>query len=357
MRPGYPGRVGERAALALAVALLRGGVVLLALPFVVLPSSVGIATFVGPASITPTGPAPALLALGAAAAGLLLAWLAVSGLVAALLETVLVRLERADRDPVPAGRGAGPDVGPEPLAEPGRSPFLQARPAGSGPLPPDRAPRGRGPLRIAASILVARAIAALPIVLALGWAVPRLGVATYVELTRPADPALALPIRVVAAAPEALVVVALAWMVAAALGGLAARRVVLLGDGGPGAVWEALRAILRRPLTGGLLLAAGPVVAVPLLGVPLALARLAWEAVAVALPTHDGVVATLAPVAGFVAAWALALGSLALLATALSRGWTRFVLAGEERRRPAAIPLPEPALEPVGAALGSAAAD
>jgi hypothetical protein len=273
------GPLGLRAALArrdlwpaaLAVALLHGWLAVALLPVVVLPSSVGVATFVGPTAITPSGPSPALLGAIASAVLGVAGWLAGAGLVAAVVEAALLRT------------AAGAD----------------------GRVVPVATPRRGDPLRI----LAVRAFLAIPLGVALAWSVPRLVAVAYGELTGPSDPAVALPLRVAAGAADVLLLVGAAWLIASRLGGVAARRVAVDGTGSGSAVAAALAAAIRRPgelVRGGLRDAARTA----LLVVPsLALARFAWEAAGDALAIGSPAALPLALL--FVGAWG---GSLALLA-------------------------------------------
>ena len=94
---------------ALVAFLARGGIVLLVLPIVVAPTFVGLANFVGPASVSAGGPGPRLVALivaGLAAAAVLVV---VGTCVAAAAEVALHRATAATPEAgavVATGRGA-----------------------------------------------------------------------------------------------------------------------------------------------------------------------------------------------------------------------------------------------------------
>jgi hypothetical protein len=75
---------------ALAGFLARGGIVVFVLPILVPPSLVGLATFIGPASITPDGPTPVLLLRIALGIALLGATLLAGTAVAAAAEIALI---------------------------------------------------------------------------------------------------------------------------------------------------------------------------------------------------------------------------------------------------------------------------
>ena len=94
---------------ALVAFLARGGIVVLALPIVVAPTFIGLANFVGPASVSAGGPGPRLIALivaGVAAAAVLVV---VGTCVAAAAEVALHRATAATPEAsavVASGRGA-----------------------------------------------------------------------------------------------------------------------------------------------------------------------------------------------------------------------------------------------------------
>jgi hypothetical protein len=86
-----------------------------------------------------------------------------------------------------------------------------------------------------------RLAAHVPTLLALGYAVVRIVVVTYQELLSPGDSAIPLAARVAARAPDAIVLVIVTWLLGEAVGGLASRRAVT-GQ----AVSQALRGALRN---------------------------------------------------------------------------------------------------------------
>lgn len=173
--------------LALAAFLVRGGIVVVLLPLVSLPSAPALAT-----AFAPTIEALALsrqslegALIGAAIVGGVLAILAVAALTGAWLDNTLT-------------------------AEAETSEELDLRPA---PEPPS-AWRALG-IRLAAH---------LPTFIALGYAAVRLVVATYQELLSPGEPSIPLALRVLGRAPDAILVAMVAWLLGEALGGIAARR-------------------------------------------------------------------------------------------------------------------------------------
>ena len=199
--------------IALAGFLVRGGLVLLLLPSLVLPSVVGIAGATGVHAFTLSGdPTPWLLEVLAAAGFGLSVWLLLSALVGSFVDVWLVR--------------AALEVGE---GEPGR------------------------PLPVASAGLLLRLVAIrlaclVPLVIVLVWAGGRIYTATYDELITPSDLAVSLPLRVIADATDAVVVVVATWLACETIGAIAARRLMLTG----GPVWRAiggaLAQLLRRPI-------------------------------------------------------------------------------------------------------------
>ncbi|MGZ9160502.1 MAG: hypothetical protein ACXW4T_04995 [Candidatus Limnocylindrales bacterium] len=201
--------------LGLVGLLIRGGLVLLVTPIVVLPTPVGLANVVAPLiEDVAFGRRPAeLAALVLATGGVVLAWLIGGGIIAAAAERELVRAVAADDE----------------LAIEG-----VARPI------PDIAGR-------AWRVVVVRLIAHLPLLLALAWGAIRLVSVAYREFTLPSDVTLPVAVRVLAGAPDAVAAIGLAWLLGETFGALAARRVVLLGEGVPRALRGGLARFLRHP--------------------------------------------------------------------------------------------------------------
>jgi hypothetical protein len=196
-------------ALALAGFFVRGGILIVTLPVLAVPSLAGLSTVVAPllsgvvlgggSSIPPV----VLLAGGAA---LVSAVLFVTGLFGAWLDIAL---------------------------------FGDASVALGG-----IAPTGR---RSLCAALNARLTPHAITIVALGFTVFRLVAAGYDELTSPTTSGAPLFVRIVARAPEAVAALVLAWILAEAIGGLALRRQVA-GDPSRSvgaAVRGAIRGLLR----------------------------------------------------------------------------------------------------------------
>jgi hypothetical protein len=212
--------------LALAAFLIRGGIILLVIPIVVVPTPVGLGNVFGPTlTALALGQVPLEAVVGAGLAGLtVVAWLFGGGWLAAALEAEGARIVAAD-----AGAAGG-----RPLAADGR-------PAVDRP--------GRAGGTVASRILAARLAAAVPLVLVLAWASFRLVLTTYNELTAPRDVTTPIVLRVLAATPEVVVAIVLAWMAGEIVGAIAARRIALHGDGVGRALLAAVGECLRHPLS------------------------------------------------------------------------------------------------------------
>ena len=185
---------------ALAGFLARGGIVIVCLPVVVVPSLVGLGTLVGPASLTPNGPTAGLIVR--------LALVIILGLATLVLGTII---------------GAAAEVA---LVEPGSS----GRPGLLG------------------RVSLVRLVSLVPIALALALGLPRVGQAAYLELTAPTNLTDPIALRVVVQVPEVVGLIALAWAAGEAWGGLAVRLVVLRRVGVLAALTGAIGLVVRRPL-------------------------------------------------------------------------------------------------------------
>ena len=196
--------------LALAAFLIRGGILVILLPIVVLPTTVGLGTAFGPTLLSVAfGSIPIEVIVAAASVGIgAFVWLVVGGWFAAGLEAAGAWIVAGDEEvAVPADR------------------------AGRRRLAPGcRRPDGG----VASRILAARLIAAVPLGVALALGSIRLVFVTYRELTAPLDVATPIAIRVLRGSPEVVVAVVVTWMLAEIVGALAARRIAL-ADAGVGA--------------------------------------------------------------------------------------------------------------------------
>jgi hypothetical protein len=174
-------------AMALAAFLVRGGIVLVLLPLVSLPSAPAVATL-----LAPTVEA---LAIGGQSLEAALVWTLLIAVVVGILAVAAYAGTWLDDALAREAEGA---------AE------LELRVSA---VPPSTW-----------RTLWIRLLAHLPTFLALGYAAVRIVIVTYQELLAPGNPAVPIALRVLGRAPEAAVVVVIAWLVGEAVGGLGARR-------------------------------------------------------------------------------------------------------------------------------------
>lgn len=189
--------------LALAAFLVRGGLFVILLPLVSLPTPAAVATALAPSIETLAFARQSIegALVGAALLSIVLAVVGAAAFAGSWLDVALIReAEGADEleSFAPAGRPS--------------------------------AWRAFG-LRLAAHV---------PTLVALGYAVVRLVIVTYEELLSPGDPAVPIALRVIGRAPDAIVVVTVLWLLGEAVGGIAMRR---LSEGATG--WQALGRALR----------------------------------------------------------------------------------------------------------------
>jgi hypothetical protein len=301
--------------LALAGFLARGGLLLAVLPIVSLPSPLVLSNLVSPV-VVPLAlgrlDPVVVLAVGFLVVALL-GWLVVGGLVGAATDLALIR-EATD---AAADEGVGGTAGG----------------ARATPESPPRDERG-----LIARVLAVRLLCHVPFAVLL--VIGSVGIANiaYGELTRPAEVATPLVVRILVAAARPIAALVVAWLLGELAGGVAARRVVLLGEAVRAAVGGAIAMVVRRPLS---FLLPGLVMTLPLLlilGGTLGGARIAWLAVddALADPSLDGGAAGLSLVT-FVAIWLAALALIGLVAAARSAAMTfETVRAGAARESSAA---------------------
>jgi hypothetical protein len=174
-------------ALALGAFFVRGGILLVLLPIVSLPSAASVATAIAPAleGLILGSPTVAGVLLGAVLGLLGIAILLAAGLTGSWLDLALVREAAGDDD-------------------------VDLRWA---------------PIRVSAvRALGIRLVAHLPTLAAIAYASVRLVVATYQEVLSPGSPALPMAFRVIQRMPDAVLVLVVAWLAGEILGPLAARR-------------------------------------------------------------------------------------------------------------------------------------
>jgi hypothetical protein len=181
-----------------------------------------------------------------------------------------------------------------------------------------RAP-GRGEV---GGALAARLLAHLPLLVAVAWAAVRLFQGAYEELLTPLEVVTPLVVRILAAVPDAVAVLLVAWLLGEAAGGLAVREVVLADRPAPRAAVHGWAALIRHPASSlGTLVVTTLIVGVAI--VPALVASgTGWDRLRRLLfDRGDGLEITLA-LGAFVALW---LGGLVLAAastTVRSAAWT-----------------------------------
>jgi hypothetical protein len=289
---------------ALVAFLARGGLAALGLPIVVMPTFIGLANFVGPASVSADGPGARLVALIAVGVATGLALVVAGTLVAAAAEVALYRTTVAAAEvatvAIPAGVAAA----------------ALAQPADTG--------AGRAVARVAAI----RLLLLVPVAAVAAVAVPAWIAVAYRELTLPSDVAAPLAGRVLAGAPAASVAVLGAWLAAEVVGGFAARRAALLGASIPRALVGGLLDPLRAPLGTALTVAAALAATVLVLAPAWWAVGAAWDAARHALAGGTDVLAAPGAALLLAAAW-LAV----LLLAAFAAAWRATLVTMELLRR------------------------
>lgn len=272
-------------AVALAAFLVRGGIVVLAFPIVVLPTPTGLSNVLGPiiTSIALTGPSRALLALGGLAIGATVAWLLVSGLAGVAADRSLIRWA--------SGREAAT------------------------------------PRRRLWSMLIVRLLAYVPLAAALVYGAGVIGAAIYHELILPDDLTTPLVLRVIREEPWPIVLIIAAWLFGETAGGLAERSIVLDDGSIPRALGRALSHVLTRPLRTLLTVAAGVAAFICVLGPVLVAAAASWSVVSSGLDRGGVGIDTLLASIAFVAIWLGGLILVGAVAAWRSVMWTLEVLA------------------------------
>lgn len=211
----------DAAVVALAGFLLRGGIVLLAAPSVVLPSAIGLAGITGVDAFGIDGrPTAWLFEMVAIAVGAVLVWLALASFVGAIIDVWLI----------------------EAVVDASERPVRQGRP-----LPN---------IGLVLDMVTVRGICFLPLASVLAWAGSRIYTATYNELTAPSNLVVPLPIRVVESAADAVILVVVVWLATETIAAVAVRRLVLSNAGVWDSLGTALVEIVRRPLSTALTLLA-----------------------------------------------------------------------------------------------------
>jgi hypothetical protein len=307
--------------IALAGFLARGGILLFLLPVVALPTPTGLATAFGSDIIAVAigVPTPSVVQLAATAIVGVLGWLIVGSLIGAAADVELATWA-ATADPsagrVPSGRGR--DDGPV-VAD------------GAWPASARRAPG------LVARVALVRLACHLPLAIVSVWAVARIVSTVYREYISPGDLSVPLPVRVVAAVPDAIVVLIVAWLLGEALGGLAARAIVLQGRPASLAIPTAVASVILHPLSAGVALVVTSATFLALVAPLLVGSALAWQRLGHQLLGAADPPAVVAATVVFAAIWLAALLGAAVAATVRSSIWTWHAL---RVRQAAPIALP-----------------
>ena len=290
--------------LALGAFLLRGGLALVLVPIVVVPTPVGIGNLLGPAlnaislGAIPVGFIVACVGIGV---GVLL-WLGLGGWLAGILEAagiaIVASAAAGDGSNAADGRGAASGE----VADGGDADWPAARDG--------------------ARILACRLVCLVPVAIALALGSVRLVFVTYQELTLPSNTEMPIVLRVLRDAPEVPIALLVIWMSAEILAAVAARRVVLVGDG----VWPALRWAIgsagRRPLHAIARFWVPALVLALIVLAAGATSAAAWSVVKDTVgPSPDPLQALVATVA-FVALWLIGLALIAVATAWRAAVWT-----------------------------------
>jgi hypothetical protein len=273
--------------LALATFLLRGGIVIVALPILVLPTPVGLADVFAPTvtALAFGSISPEVFIVGGAAVAGLLAWLVVAGWLAAAIEAEGAQVVALDEEVPPLPVGLSSD-------------------------------------HVAGQILAARLFALVPVAIALSLGSVRIVFATYRELTSPLDVSTPLVMRVLRDSPEVVVAVLLTWLIGEVVGAIAARRIALAGDGVVRALRVAVGTCLRHPVSTLLRFVLPDVVLLLVLASCFVAVGSAWSAVnTVLVGTSDGPW-SLVIVAFFVVLWLIGLLLTGLVCAWRAAVWT-----------------------------------
>jgi len=295
-------------AVGLAGFLARGGIVLFSLPIVVLPSVIGLTTFIGPNSITAAGLAPRFVTLLAAVVALIASAVLLGTLVSAATDRVLVREVVGER-----GESAGP--GPVDV--------------GSGSPEPGRPELGR--------LLIIRLVSLIPFGVGLAIGGVRLGQVGYQELILPSDSTTPLVIRVLRDAPEIVALLGLTWLASELLGAVAVRVALLDGRTAAGSLGGAIAWILRRPARSLATLGATVIGSLILVGPAIVILAVAWDRVRTVFMESMDPVAMFALAALLGAAWTLGLTVAGAAAAWRSAAWSLALVEDHRGGGPAPV--------------------
>jgi hypothetical protein len=269
-------------AMALAAFLARGGILVVLLPIVTLPTVAGLANAFGPALVGFVfgGPSPTFVLAVASLAVALLVWVVAGGLLGGGLDLALVRDAARDEE-----------------------------------LEAGVAPRSGGPGRA----FVVRVIAHLPTTAAAALGAVRLVEASYTELIHPGAPSIPVVVRIALRIPEVVALLAATWLVGEALGGLAVRHLAW-GASVPSAIGRAIRSLVRPSALATLVVTDGVLAAV-VAGSATA-AGIAWDHLRVVLMDGGPASEVRLALIVFSLTWAAGLWLISLAVAWRSTAWT-----------------------------------
>jgi hypothetical protein len=211
--------------LALAGFLIRGGVLIVLLPIIAPPTVAGLMSFLAPTvlgQIISGGPGAPIAIIAIATALVVTAFLSIAAWLGTWFDATLIGEAATDMGE------AGADDDLASAAKPG---------AEAGPSPDDR-PAGLGTARLGPHVLTGVAFV---------FAAARIFSVAYREATTPGAPTIPFVVRVIQGAPEAVVALVVAWVLAEAVGGLALRDLLRRasgdGDGPPPVRWAIVHGI------------------------------------------------------------------------------------------------------------------
>lgn len=269
-------------AMALAGFLVRGGIVVVVLPLVTLPTVAQISTALAPTveTVVMGGQTLSGAVVGGLALAAALIALAMFGLAGAWFDLALAREAAEDGDLGLGVRSAG--------------------------------------LSVAQAFRI-RLMAHLPTAIALAYATVRVVALTYDELTSPGNATVSVVTRVLDRAPDAVAIVALTWLVGETVGPLAARRAAAGATTGR-ALLRSVRQLASLRGLATLLVTSAVVVGI---GIPflLALGR-TWDHVRVYLFEQVGVVPLGAALVLLVGTWVMGLSILGAGLAWRASAWT-----------------------------------
>lgn len=296
--------------LALAGFLIRGGVLVVLLPIVAPPTVAGLMSFLAPTvlgQIIIGGPGAPIAIVAIATALVVTAFLSIAAWLGTWFDATLVR-EATGGDDIAA---EAPGV---------------IEPDGS----PNARPPGLGTARLGPHVLTGVAFV---------FAAARIFSVAYREATTPGAPTVPFVVRVIQGAPEAVVLLLVAWIIAEAIGGLAVRdllRGAPAADERPRAArWAIVHAIRDLATPRGLATLLVVDLGIVVIALPGWLAtRHAWDQLRILLSGGAEVTDLAIGLGLFVA---VAFGGALLLAVALAWRSTAWTMAFAKPDRHAAV--------------------